>query len=59
MYSRCKLAPALSSEKADCVITYLLEIMAIMEIPSQIKTDDAPSYVSNKMKQFVIYYKIK
>lgn len=58
-YSGCKLATALSSEKADCVITHLLEIMAIMGIPTQIKTDNAPSHVSNKMKQFFIHYNIK
>jgi hypothetical protein len=36
-------ATALSSEKADCVITHLLEIMAIMVIHAQIKTDNAPA----------------
>lgn len=33
--------------------------MAIMGIPMQIKTDNAPSYAANKMKQFFIYYNIK
>lgn len=30
-----------------------------MGIPMQIKTDNAPSYAANKMKQFFIYYNIK
>ena len=33
--------------------------MEIMGIPVQIKTDSAPAYVSNKMKQFFAYYNIK
>ena len=37
-----------SSQKADCVITDLI-----------ITIDNAPTYVSNKMKQFFAYYNIK
>jgi hypothetical protein len=59
MYSGFQWVTALSFEKADCVITHLLEIMAIMGIPAQIKTDNAPTYVPNKMKQFFVYYNIK
>jgi hypothetical protein len=33
--------------------------MVIMGIPIQIKTDDAPAYVSSKMKHFFAYYNIK
>ena len=44
-------ATALSSEKA--VITHLLEVMTIMGIPVQIKTDNGPAYVSKKMKHFL------
>ncbi|KAL6067262.1 hypothetical protein STEG23_006100 [Scotinomys teguina] len=58
-YSGFQWATALSSEKADSVITHLLEVMAIMGIPAQIKTDNAPAYVSGKMKQFFAYYNIK
>ncbi|KAL6094163.1 hypothetical protein STEG23_021836 [Scotinomys teguina] len=47
-YSGFQWATALSSEKADSVITHLLEVMAIMGIPAQIKTDNAPAYVSEK-----------
>ena len=36
-----------------------LEVMAIMRLPIQIKTDNAPAYVSNKMKQCFTYYDIK
>ncbi|KAL6036491.1 hypothetical protein STEG23_003879, partial [Scotinomys teguina] len=58
-YSGFQWATALSSEKADSVITHLLEVMAIMGIPAQIKTDNAPAYVSGKMKQFFAYYNIQ
>ena len=44
-------ATALRSEKVDSVIRHLLEVLAIMGIPVQIKTDNAPAYVSSKMKQ--------
>jgi hypothetical protein len=46
-------------KKASCVITHLLEIMAIIWILTQIKTDNDPIYVFNKMKQFFAYYNIK
>ena len=51
-YSGFPWATALNSEKADSVITPLLEVMAIMGIPAQIKTDNSPVYVSRKMKWF-------
>ena len=50
---------ALNSEKADSAITHLLEVMAIMDIPAQIKTDNALAYVSKKMEQFFAYYILK
>jgi len=49
-YSGFQWATALISEEADCVITQLLEIMAIMGITSQIKTDNASAYVFNNIK---------
>ena len=58
-YSGFQWATALASEKADSVITHLLEVMAIMGIPMQIKTDNNPAYISDKMKQFFAYYNIK
>ena len=39
-YSGFQWATALSSGKADSVITHLLEVMAIMGIPAQIKMDN-------------------
>ena len=33
--------------------------MAILGIPTQIKTDNGPVYVSRKMKRFFDYYKTK
>lgn len=41
----------LASEKADSVITHLLEAMDIMGIPRQIN-DNAPAYVFSNMKWF-------
>ena len=55
-YSGFQWATALSSEKADLVITHLLEVMAIMGIPVQIKTDNAPACLLKKnKKQFFVY----
>ena len=54
-YSGFQWATALSSEKADSVITHLLEVMAVKDIPAQIKTDNGPAYVSRKIKLFFIY----
>ena len=58
-YSGFQWATALASEKADSVITHMLEVMAIMGIPLQIKTYNGPVYISNKMKQCFTYYNIK
>ena len=38
-YSGFQLTTALSTESTDLVTTHLLEVMAIMGIPVQIKTD--------------------
>ena len=45
MYSGFQWATTLSSEKADSVITHLLEVMTIMGIPAQRKTDNGPAYI--------------
>ena len=39
-------------------MTHLLEIMAIMAIPAQIKIDNGAVDVSKKMKPFFAYYTI-
>ena len=53
-YSGFQWAIVFSSEKADSVIMHLLEVMAIMGIPAQIKTDNGPVYVSKKIKVFCL-----
>ncbi|MGE9714896.1 DDE-type integrase/transposase/recombinase [Escherichia coli] len=58
-FSGFQWATALNSEKADSVITHLLEVMAVMGIPAPIKNDNAAAYVSTKLEQFFKYYKIK
>lgn len=37
---------AFSSETANSAITHLLEVMAIVGTPKQIKTNSAPAYVA-------------
>ena len=37
-------ATALHSEKADAVITHLLSCFAVMGLPIELKTDNAPAY---------------
>lgn len=46
---------ALSSVKSVSVITHLLELMDVMVIQEQIKTDNAPAYVSSNLHQFFKY----
>ena len=43
-YSGFQWATALSSKEADSKIIHSLEVVAIMEIPIQSKTDNAPTY---------------
>jgi hypothetical protein len=50
---------ALRSEKADSVITHLLEVMSIIEVPTQIKLGNDLVYICNKLKHFFEYYNIK
>jgi hypothetical protein len=45
-YSGFQWASAVSSEKTDSVNTHLLQVMAILEIPLQIKTGNVLAYVS-------------
>ena len=54
MLSGFQWAIALSLEKSDSVIMYLLEVMDIMCIPAQIKTDNGPAYVSKKWNVFFL-----
>ena len=46
-------------ELRGSVIMHLLEVMAIMGITAQIKTDNGPAYVSKKWNSFSAYYNIK
>ena len=58
-FSGFQWTTAFNSEKTDSVITCLLEVMAVMGIPAQIKSNNAPAYVSTKLEQFFKYYNIK
>ena len=53
-YSGFQWATALSSEKANSVIMHLLEVIAIIGIPAQIKADKGPAHVSKKMNRFFL-----
>lgn len=57
-YAGFQWATPLASEQADSVITHLLDIMAIMRIPRQIKTGNAPAYKFNDAI-FFTYYSVK
>lgn len=48
-YSKFQWETSLSSKRADFVITHLLEVMTI-----QLKTDNALTYMSSKIKVFCI-----
>ena len=52
-YSSFQWATTLSLERADSVIMHLLEVLTILGIPTQIKTDNGPAYVSLKIKLFL------
>ena len=43
-YTHFQWASALHSEKADAVITHLLSCFAVMGLPIELKTDNAPAY---------------
>lgn len=51
-------ATALHSEKDDAAITHLLSCFAIMGIPIELKTDNAPAYQSAKLAHFLSQYHI-
>ena len=51
-------ATALHSEKADAVITHLLSCFAVMGLPIELKTDNAPAYQSAKLAHFLSQYHI-
>ena len=49
---------ALYPEKADAVITPLLSCFAVMGLPIELKTDNAPAYQSTKLAHFLSQYHI-
>lgn len=52
-HSEFQWATALNSEKTDSVNIHLLEVMAIMGVTVQIKTENAAMNVSSKMNLFL------
>ncbi|KAL6056195.1 hypothetical protein STEG23_009514, partial [Scotinomys teguina] len=54
IYPVFKWSTPMSPEKTDSIITHLLEVVIIIGIHVQIKIDNPPTYVSSKMKQFLL-----
>lgn len=50
---------ALNSEEANFEIAYLLEMVAVLEMPLQFEVDVISSYLSNKREQTFRYHDIK
>ena len=57
-WSHFQWATPLPSEKADSVITHLLTCFAVMGVPAELKTDNAPAYCSRKLAAFLSLYHI-
>ena len=57
-YTHFHWATALHSEKADAVITHLLSCFAVMGLPIESETDNAPAYQSAKLAHFLSQYHI-
>ena len=57
-WSHLQWATPLPSEKADSVITHLLTCFAVMGVPAELKTDNAPAYCSRKLAAFLSLYHI-
>ena len=57
-YTHFQWASALHSEKADAVITHLLSCFAVMGLPIELKTGNAPAYQSAKLAHFLSQYHI-
>lgn len=51
---RISIGSCLSSERADFIMTHLLEVIDIIVNLVQIKTENALAYATNKMKLFCI-----
>lgn len=58
-YSEFQWKTALSLEKVDSSISHLLEVITIMWILVQIKSDNTPAYVSSKMNLTFAYFSTK
>ena len=56
-YTSLQWATTLHSEKADAVIN-LLSCFAVMGLPIELKTDNAPAYQSAKLAHFLSQYHI-
>lgn len=55
-YSHFSWASVMSTEKADTVITHLLEAFAVMGKPRAIKIDNGSAYLSGKYQHFFQQY---
>ncbi|NXC39550.1 POK19 protein, partial [Penelope pileata] len=58
-YSSYLWATAQAGEKGTHVIRHLLSCFAVMGVPNQIKTDNGPAYVGNRVQNFLTEWNIK
>jgi len=58
-FSKMIWATALSGEKAQHVCKHLLACFAVLGVPEEIKTDNGPAYVSQKLRSFLLTWGLK
>lgn len=58
-FSKMIWATALPGEKAHHVYKHLLACFAVLGVPEQIKTDNGPAYISQKLRTFLLKWGVK
>ncbi|KFR06524.1 hypothetical protein N306_05127, partial [Opisthocomus hoazin] len=58
-FSKMIWATALPGEKAQHVCKHLLSCFAVQGVPEEIKTDNGPAYVSQKLRSFLLTWGFK
>ena len=58
-FSKMIWATALPGEKVQHVCKHLLVCFAVLGVPEEIKTDNGPAYVSQKLRSFLLTWGLK
>jgi len=58
-FSRMIWVTALPGEKAQHVCKHLLACFVVLGVPEEIKTDNGPTYVSQKLRSFLLTWGVK